>query len=109
MTPVEVARAYFDAVRRHDARSLLSLFAPDAELVTPAKTFRGTREIAAFYEAGFSAPFEPVPGPFVCDGRMVAVELEFRAGDASFPVADFFTIDGEQIARLAVYSGTSAA
>ena len=41
----------------------------------------------------------------VSGGERVAVEIELRIAGVTLPVADFFTIRGEQIVRLAVYTG----
>jgi ketosteroid isomerase-like protein len=108
--PAEVARSYFAAVSTRDAARIRTVFAPDSELVTAAGTFHGPEEIANFY-AGSAFAFEdlqPRPGRFVVDGDHVAVEIELRMGGRTSLVADFFTVTGDRIRRLAIYLGPSA-
>jgi len=106
LTPEELARAYFGAVARHDAGALRALFADDAELVLPSITIIGAADIADFYARAFaSGALSPVPGPMICEGDRVAVELELHAGGVAAPLADFFTARDGQIARLVVYTG----
>jgi len=107
VSPADVARAYFEAIRARDGKALRGLFAPDAELVTPAGTVRGAEAIAAFYEASAfqAADLEPRPGPFLVSGGRVACEIELRLAGTSTAVADFFTIEAEHIVRLSVFLG----
>jgi ketosteroid isomerase-like protein len=99
-----VAERYFTAIRERDGQALRALFAPDAELVSAAGTFRGPDEIARFYEeTAFPVASDPRPGPFVVDGDRLATEIELQLGDSRTKVADFFTIADGSIRRLVVY------
>ncbi len=102
--PASVAERYFAAIRERDGRALRALFAPDAELVSAAGTFRGPDEIVRFFEeTAFPVASDPKPGPFVVDGDRLATEIELRLGDSRTKVADFFTIIEGSIRRLVVY------
>lgn len=106
----QVATAYFAAVAARDGARIRDLFAPDAELVTAAGTFRGRDEITQFY-VGSSFVFEdidPRPGPFLVDGDRLAVEIELLLGGKISRVADFFTVGDGRIRRLAIYLGPSS-
>jgi ketosteroid isomerase-like protein len=103
--PAAVADAYFAAITAHDADAVAACFAEDAELVTAAGTFRGPQAIGDFYRQN-AFQFEdlrPTPGPYLVDGDRLAVEIELRMGGRTSPVADFFTIAGDRIARLVIY------
>ena len=105
--PTEVVGRYFAAITAHDAAAVAACFADDAVLVTAAGTFEGPAAIADFY-ARTAFQFEdlrPAPGPLVVDGDRVAVEIELFLGGATTPVADFFTVSGERIRRLVIYTG----
>ena len=102
-----VVDAYFAAIRARDADALAALFAPDAELVTAAGTFRGREAIAGFYrDLAFGVEdLWPDPGPVVADGDRIAVEIQLRMNGATSAVADFFTFAGAFITRLVIYAG----
>ncbi len=104
MQPVDVASAYFDAVRARDAGALRALFANDAELVTATGTFHGAGVIADYYaQLAFTIEPEPTLGPFIADGERVAVEIDLRTTIGPMQVADVFTIVAGRITRLAIY------
>ncbi len=101
---------YFDVIRHKDADALRALFTDDAELVTAAGTFRGPDAIAGFYrDLAFTVDdLWPEPGPLLVDGNRVAVEIRLRMAGAVNLVGDFFTLAGDRIARLVIYTGPPA-
>jgi len=110
--PAAAADAYFKAVASRDVEGIRRAFAPDAELVTAAGRYRGPDQIAGFYrDLVFGARvLEPRPGPYVVEGRRLAVEIELRMDDSVSSVADFFTVSEEGlIERLAIYMGPQSA
>jgi len=110
MTDVAPVDAYFDAIRRKDADALLGIFTDDAELVTAAGKFSGVTAIASFYrDLAFTVDdLWPEPGPLVVDGDRVAVEIRLRMNGKVSLVGDFFTLVGDRISRLVIYSGPAA-
>ncbi|HEY3833743.1 MAG TPA: nuclear transport factor 2 family protein [Acidimicrobiia bacterium] len=104
MQPVDVAAAYFDAVRARDADALRALFAPDAELVTATGTLHGADAIAGYYaQLAFAIEPQPTLGPFIVAGERVAVEIDLATTIGPMQVADVFTIVDGRITRLAIY------
>jgi ketosteroid isomerase-like protein len=110
MTGTEVVDAYFAAIRNKDAGALLTLFAPDAQLVTAAGTFTGPDAIAGFYRdlAFLVEDLWPEPGPLLVDDDRVAVEIRLRMNGNTTLVGDFFTVAGGKISRLVIYNGPPA-
>ncbi len=109
--PRETATAYFRAIATRDVETIRRLFAPDAELVSMAGTFRGPDEIAEFYAQtafGFH-DLMPHPGPYLVDGERLAVEIELEMGGNRNAVADFFTIRDGLVHRLVIYMGPTLA
>jgi hypothetical protein len=107
MTIEEVARAYFDAVAVHDADAVKACFADDGELITATGRYRGPEEIATFYrDTTFTAAdLRPAPGEFFVVGNRLMVEIVLELNGGRTAVADFFTVEGDKIERLAVYLG----
>jgi hypothetical protein len=107
MTIEEVAQAYFDAVIAHDVDAVKACFADDSELITTTGRYRGPEEIAAFYRdnAFRAADLRPEPGAFLVVGNQLMVEIALAVDGRRTAVADFFTVDGDKIRRLAVYLG----
>jgi len=105
--PEQVVHAYFDAIRARDAEALARLFSPDAELVTPAGTFRGRDGIAGFYRdvAFLLEDLWPEPGPLSIDGDQVTVEIDLRMNGDTSRVNDIFTLGGKSITRLVIEPG----
>jgi hypothetical protein len=103
----EAIAAYFQAIRDRNADALLDLFTDDVQLTTVTGTYRGHDEIVGFYrDLAFSiADLWPEPGPLIVDDDRVAVEIDLTMGGATTKVADVFTMRGDRIARLAIYSG----
>jgi len=110
VTGTAVVDAYFAAIRARDADALRELFTSDAELITQAGTFLGPDAIAGFYrELAFKVDdLWPDPGPFLVEGERVAVEIRLRMAGTVTLVADVFTLAGDRIRRLAVYTGPTA-
>jgi uncharacterized protein (TIGR02246 family) len=107
MTIEEVAQAYFNAVRAHDAEAVAACFDDDGELITATGHYHGPKEIATFYrDTTFRAPdLRPEPGEFLVVGNRLMVEIVLHLEGRRTAVADFFTVDGDKIRRLAVYLG----
>jgi hypothetical protein len=107
MTIEGVAQAYFDAVTAHDADAVKSCFADDSELITATGRYHGPDEIATFYrDTTFkAADLRPDPGEFLVVGNQLMVEIVLELNGRRTAVADFFTIEGDKIRRLAVYLG----
>jgi uncharacterized protein (TIGR02246 family) len=105
-----VVDAYFDAIRARDADALGALFTEDAVLVSQAGTFHGPAEIASFYrDLAFTiTDLWPEPGELLVDGDRVAVEIRLTMGGTTNLVADVFTLAGDRIERLAIYTGPAA-
>lgn len=102
-----VAQAYFDAVTAHDADAVAACFADDGELITATGRYRGPAEIAGFYrDTTFkAADLRPQPGEFFVVGNRLMVEIVLELNGGRTAVADFFTVEGDKIRRLAVYLG----
>jgi hypothetical protein len=107
MTIEQVAQAYFDAVTAHDADAVKACFADDGELITSTGRYRGPEEIATFYrDTTFKvADLRPEPGEFFVVGNRLMVEIVLELNGSRTAVADFFTVEGGKIQRLAVYLG----
>ena len=107
MTDIKPINAYFAAIRNKDAAALRELFSADAQLITLAGTFVGPDAIVGFYrDLAFTVDdLWPEPGPLLIGSDRVAVEIELRMNGKVSLVGDFFTLTGNQISRLAVYSG----
>jgi ketosteroid isomerase-like protein len=105
-----VIDAYFAAIRARDADALGALFTEDAVLVSAAGTFHGPDEIAGFYrDLAFKIDdLWPEPGEQLVAGDRVAVEIRLTMGGTTNLVADVFTLAGERIRRLAIYTGPPA-
>ncbi len=104
---LDAIHAYFGAIRARDADALRGLFTDDAQLTTVTGTYTGLDEILGFYrDLVFKVDdLWPEPGALIVDGDRVAVEIRLRmAGNTSY-VADVFTLAGDRIHRLAIYTG----
>lgn len=101
------ADRYFDAIRARDVDAVRGAFAPDAELITMAGTFRGPEDIAGFYRdlAFADDDLAPMPGDYLEIGEHLVVEIELRMAGTTSRVADVFTIVDGLITRLAIYLG----
>ncbi len=113
-SPAEVAAAYTGAVRAGDLEALRALFADDAEMVcrplddwVPTGRMTGADNIVEFYGKLLDAwgGADPHPGEMMVVGNRVAVEIEAHHAEFIDEVADFFTIEGGKIKRIAIYSG----
>jgi hypothetical protein len=105
-----VVDEYFAAIRAKDADALAALFTADAQLVTLAGTFTGPEAIAGFYrDLAFQVDdLWPEPGPLLVDADRVGVEIRLRMNGTVTLVGDFFTLAGDRIARLVIYTGPPA-
>jgi hypothetical protein len=104
MSVVELANAYFDAVRARDGARLRELFAADAILVSGGMTQVGAETIANWYETqAFLVEPEPMLGPFIVDGDRLAVEIDLRTNLGHMAVCDIIEARAGKIERLAIY------
>lgn len=100
--------AYFKAVTSHNINNIISVFDPDAELITEKKTYKGQKSIAEYYTENIIslASFYPEPGErhFTASGQNIAVEIKLHANSKVRCVGDFFTFNDKHITKLHVYS-----
>jgi len=111
MNPVEIAEAYFAAVRARDVDAFVTLFAPDAAYIMPnGKEYRGHAEIREVQSHVFASG-SPVPTPlFMTVGdKAIAVEVEARLPDGTsrFTANHYRLDDAGRIARLSVFMKTA--
>ena len=108
--PAEVADAYFAAINARDPAAIRAVFAPQAELVTPAGRFVGAAAIADFYATqAFTAPdLAAQPGPYLVDRQWLAVEIVLQMHGQRSRVADVFDVRDGVIQRLTIYLGGPA-
>jgi ketosteroid isomerase-like protein len=104
MDAVELAQAYFDAVRSRDAGALRALFADDGVVVSGGVTHVGPAAIAEWYETqAFLIEPEPMLGPFIVDGDRVAVEIDLQTSIGRMLVCDVIETRAGRIERVAIY------
>ncbi len=108
--PAETATAYFAAINARDPAAIRAVFAPQAELITPAGRFVGVTAIAEFYaaQAFTAADLAAEPGPFLVGGDRLAVEIVLQMHGQRSRAADVFEIRDGAVQRLAVYLGGPA-
>jgi ketosteroid isomerase-like protein len=112
---LKVVDAYVKAVRSGDNKALRATFADDMEMVcrpmagVESGRMKGGDAIAQFYAKLLKdrGGADPHPGPLIVAGDRVAVEIDAHHAAFIDEVADFFTIRGGKIVRLAVYSAGS--
>lgn len=122
MTPTDIVRRAYDAVKRRDLDDLLTIFSPDCMFIdaTEPETVQGHAAFAEYMNATWDAfpDFHPAEASFCCRDNVVAAELVL-AGTHEGPflgvepsgamvrwnAAAFYTIDEErhQIVREAYY------
>lgn len=104
MSVVELANAYFDAIRARDGSRLRELFAADAILISGGMTQVGAEAIANWYETqAFLVEPEPMLGPFIVDGDRLAVEIDLHTNLGKMAVCDVIEANSGKIERLVIY------
>lgn len=110
--PLETVEAYLSAVMSRDFDELRRVFAPDATYESDvAGVLRGPEDIVEFYETRIlraGTRVSPSPQrPFIVDGNRVAFEIIEKREDNTLRVADFCTVEGGKIKRLAIYTSAT--
>ncbi len=108
MTPLQVVKTYFKAVKGQDLKLLRSIFADDMELISrTVGRVKGGARITAFYGKLLKrfGGANPHPGPLMVFGDTVVFEVDAHHGNEIHKVSDFFTVKRGKVKRLAIYQG----
>jgi uncharacterized protein len=112
-SPGEVMREHVAGFNAHDLDRLLACFTADATWVTGSDRFRGTAELANFFDNAFTemSPKLTIEN-MVVDGDSVACELkeEFLVDGATGAddIAGFYRVECNRIATAKIYREGSA-
>jgi uncharacterized protein len=109
---VELIKRGYEAFAAGDVEKVLDLFNDNIEWIEPGEsaisgTYRGKGEVGElmmrFGEKGLTA----TPQRFLADGDDVVVLTEVSAGGETGQDADVFTVSGDKVARVQVYTDTA--